>query len=87
MLQNALVSGATVGFVPVALLTGNWLSPIAGFADVVIPRRVDAPSPFDSLVPAMEVTEAVVAAVTETLANRGKTRLEKVESALEIPDR
>lgn len=78
--EGMKAAGATV-----VLLTDNWLSPVAKVSDVVLPCRVDAPSPFDSLVPAMAVTEAVVAAVTETLGDRGKARLEQVESALLAP--
>lgn len=64
----------------VMLLTDNWLSPIAKTADVVLTSRVEAPSPFDSLVPAMALTEALIAAVTEGLGERGRQRIERVEA-------
>ena len=67
----------------VVLLTDPWLSPAAEFAEIVLPARVEAPSPFDSLVPAMAVVEALVAAVTEKVGIAGKERLELFESARE----
>jgi DNA-binding MurR/RpiR family transcriptional regulator len=66
--------GATV-----VLLTDQWLSPISRFAKVVLPARVEAPSPFDSLVPAMAVVESLVAAVSVQLGERGRSRLELIE--------
>lgn len=33
----------------VVLFTDPWLSPVAEFADAVLPARVEAPSPFDSI--------------------------------------
>ncbi|MFK0042212.1 MurR/RpiR family transcriptional regulator [Paenarthrobacter sp. NPDC090517] len=70
--------GATI-----ALMTDNWLSPIAKSADIVVTCRVEAPSPFDSLVPATALTEALIAAVTDGLGERGRTRLEAVEASAE----
>ncbi len=67
----------------VMLLTDRWLSPIADVAQIVLPARVEGPSPFDSLVPAMAVIESLVAAVTERLGDDGKRRLEAVEGARE----
>jgi DNA-binding MurR/RpiR family transcriptional regulator len=66
--------GATV-----LLLTDQWLSPISRFAKVVLPARVEAPSPFDSLVPAMAVVESLIAAVSVQLGERGRSRLELIE--------
>ncbi|MDN5855005.1 MAG: MurR/RpiR family transcriptional regulator [Actinomycetia bacterium] len=67
--------GATI-----ILFTDPWLSPIAEYADVVIPARVEAPSAFDSLVPAMAIVESVVGAVAQRLGERGRTRIERIES-------
>jgi DNA-binding MurR/RpiR family transcriptional regulator len=72
--------GATV-----ALMTDNWMSPVAKSADVVITSRVEAPSPFDSLVPAMAVTESVIAAVADSLGERGRSRIEGMESSALSP--
>jgi DNA-binding MurR/RpiR family transcriptional regulator len=59
----------------VILLTDPWMSPAADVAEVVLPARVEAPSPFDSLVPAMAVVETLVAAVTEQLGADARGRL------------
>lgn len=64
----------------VVLLTDNWLSPVAKIADVVLTSRVEAPSPFDSLVPAMALTEALIAALTDAVGDRGRERLERLEA-------
>ncbi|MER6950604.1 MurR/RpiR family transcriptional regulator [Nonomuraea sp. NPDC000554] len=60
----------------VVLFTDPWLSPAADSAELVIPARVEAPSPFDSLVPAMALVETVVARVTARL---GQDRLRRIE--------
>lgn len=63
----------------VLLLTDPFLSPVSEFSDAVLPTRVDSPSPFDSLVPAFALVEALVAAVTERLGDRGRSRVERLE--------
>lgn len=63
----------------VVLLTDPWLSPVAEVADVVLPARVESPSPFDSLVPALAVVEALVAALTERRGKAGRERVERFE--------
>ncbi|MCT9868359.1 MurR/RpiR family transcriptional regulator [Paenarthrobacter aurescens] len=73
--------GATI-----ALMTDNWLSPVAKSADIVVTCRVEAPSPFDSLVPATALTEAIIAAVTDSLGDRGRSRLEAVEASAEAQE-
>ncbi len=65
----------------ILLLTDPWLSPIAGVADVVLPGRVEAPSAFDSLVPALALVESLVAASTERLGSEGRERLELIEDS------
>lgn len=65
--------------VRVVLFTDPWLSPVAELAEAVLPTRVESPSPFDSLVPAMALVEAVVTAVTERLAEEGRLRVERLE--------
>lgn len=64
----------------VVLFTDRWLSPAADVAGVVLPAGVEAPSPFDSLVPAMAVLESVVAGVTDRLGEDGRRRLETMEA-------
>ncbi|MFV0373944.1 MurR/RpiR family transcriptional regulator [Microbacterium sp.] len=64
----------------VALFTDRWLSPAADVAATVLPAHVEAPSPFDSLVPALAVVETVVAGVTDRLGAAGRVRLEQLEA-------
>ncbi len=68
------------------LLTDPWLSPISEISDAVLPSRVDSPSPFDSLVPAFALVEALVAAVTERLGDGGRSRVEQLEGLRESLD-
>ncbi|WP_051485594.1 MurR/RpiR family transcriptional regulator [Nocardioides sp. J54] len=74
--EGMAARGATV-----CLMTDNWLSPIAKFAKVVLPMRVDSASPFDSLVASMALTESLVAAVAAELGDAGVKRLELVEES------
>ena len=68
---------ATVSFVARAkehrvstvLFTDPWLSPAAKHADFLVPGSVEAPSPFDSLVPSLALVEAVVAGVVAELGS------------------
>lgn len=64
----------------VVLFTDRWLSPVADVARHVLPARVESPSPFDSLVPALALAEAVVTAVTEELGDEGRARAERIET-------
>ena len=54
--------GATV-----VLLTDTYLSPIASTAQVVLPVRIDAPSPFDSTVGLLVLVDALAAAAVARL--------------------
>jgi DNA-binding MurR/RpiR family transcriptional regulator len=49
------------------LVTDTFLSPIASYADVVLPVPVEAPSPFDTSVAALVVVEALATAVVARL--------------------
>lgn len=64
----------------VVLFTDRWLSPVAEVARHVLPARVESPSPFDSLVPALALAEGVVTAVTERLGDAGRARAERIEA-------
>lgn len=64
----------------VILFTDPWMSPAADVAEVVIPARVEAPSPFDTLVPAMAVVEMLIAAVAEHVGASARGRLTEIES-------
>lgn len=63
----------------VILLTDSWLSPASKFASVVLPARVEAPSPFDSLTAAMAVVESLIAAVADRYGEQGRRRIEAIE--------
>ena len=78
-------TGASTQGAHVILFTDPWMSPAAEVAEVVIPSRVEAPSPFDSMVPALAVVETLVAAVTERLGSSARKRLEAIEE-IEIPN-
>ncbi|MCR8669983.1 MurR/RpiR family transcriptional regulator [Agrococcus sp. HG114] len=64
----------------VVLFTDRWLSPAAEVATAVLPSDVHAPSPFDSLVPALALVEAVIAGVTARRGEAGRERIEQVEA-------
>ena len=74
--RRAADRGATV-----IVFTDPWLSPAAEVADHVLLSHPDAPSPFDSMLGAFAVTEAVLAGVVAKLGDRGKDRVEELEAA------
>ena len=63
----------------VILFTDPWLSPASAYAKQVIVTSVDTVGPFDSLVGAMAVVEAVVAAVLSRLGPRAQSRMQNLE--------
>ncbi|MGW0608339.1 MurR/RpiR family transcriptional regulator [Streptomyces sp. NPDC002640] len=63
----------------VVLFTDTWLSPAAPHAEVVLPSRVAAPSPYDSLVPTLAVLETVVAGVITALGDDARRRMQHGE--------
>ena len=63
----------------VIVFTDPWLSPASACARQVIVTSVDTVGPFDSLVGAMAVVEAVVAAVLSRLGPRAHSRMENLE--------
>lgn len=73
--QAAKQQGATL-----VLFTDPWLSPLANTADAVLQASVAAPSPFDSLVPALAVVEAVVAALVDRLGDQPRVRLARFDA-------
>jgi DNA-binding MurR/RpiR family transcriptional regulator len=52
------------------LVTDLRLSPLAADADLILPVEVEAPSSFDSLVPAMALAEMLVAGVVDDLGDQ-----------------
>ncbi|NWL26623.1 MurR/RpiR family transcriptional regulator [Paenarthrobacter ureafaciens] len=65
----------------IVLITDPWMSPIAEFADIVLPARVEAPSPLDGLVGPMAVVEMIVAGVQLLLGEKAADRLRHWEEA------
>jgi len=65
--------------VNVVLFTDPWLSPASGFAKQVIVTSTETVGPFDSLVGATAVLEAVVAAVLRSLGKRAEVRMQSLE--------
>jgi DNA-binding MurR/RpiR family transcriptional regulator len=63
----------------VILFTDPWLSPASAYARQVIITSVDTVGPFDSLVGAMAVVEAVVATVLSRLGPRAQSRMQTLE--------
>lgn len=63
----------------VVLFTDPWLSPASAFARQVVVTSVETVGPFDSLVGATAVLEAVVAAVLAKLGQRAQSRMQSLE--------
>lgn len=63
----------------VILFTDPWLSPASAFARQVLVTSVDTVGPFDSLVGAIAVVEAVVAAVISRLGPKAQSRMQSLE--------
>ncbi|HVW70740.1 MAG TPA: MurR/RpiR family transcriptional regulator [Steroidobacteraceae bacterium] len=64
----------------IILITDTLLSPISRIAKDVLTCDLDAPSPYDSLVPCMALVETLIAAVTEHAGERGRLRIAEIES-------
>jgi DNA-binding MurR/RpiR family transcriptional regulator len=65
--------------VNVVLFTDPWLSPASAFAKQVVVTSVETVGPFDSLVGATAVLEAVVEAVLARLGPRAQARMQSLE--------
>jgi len=63
----------------VILFTDQWLSPASASARQVLVTSVETVGPFDSLVGAMAVVEAIVAAVLARLGARAEARMQNLE--------
>lgn len=75
----ALAEAARRRGATIVLVTDPWLSPIASLAHQVLTVDVDAPSPYDSMVPLMALIEALVAGVVERLGTTGRRRVSALE--------
>ncbi len=63
----------------IVLFTDRWVSPIAECASVTLMTSVDTVSPYDTMVPAIAQTEALIAGLTARLANQSRGRIERME--------
>ncbi len=59
----------------IILITDPWLSPIAEFAEVVLPLHTDNESSFDSVVPAVALVEALATAILTRLGPDARSRV------------
>src|SRR2546427_728510 len=74
-----LLSDRDVVETDVVLFTDQWLSPASAFARQVLVTSVETVGPFDSLVGAIAVVEAIVAAVLGKLGARAEARMQNLE--------
>jgi DNA-binding MurR/RpiR family transcriptional regulator len=65
----------------IILLTDRWMSPLSEHADAVLTCSLDAPHPLDSMVPAMAVTEALLAGVVDALGDAPVERMRRYDAA------
>ncbi|GAB5467639.1 MAG: transcriptional repressor QapR [Rhodospirillales bacterium] len=65
------------------LVTDPWMSPIADWAEVVLVADVRSASPFDTLVPALSMTETLIAGLYERLGADASERLAGFEALSE----
>lgn len=65
----------------VILFTDPWLSPASSSASIVLPCKVDAPSPYDSLVPTMAVAELLVTGVLAALGETAHERMRAIDGS------
>lgn len=63
------------------LLTDQWQSPLTPHAEVVLRVALDTPSPFDSLVPAEAMVEALVAGVVDVLGEAPRERMRRYDAS------
>ena len=61
------------------LFTDQWLSPASAYARQVLVTSVETVGPFDSLVGATAVVEALIAAVLRELGPRAEARMQSLE--------
>lgn len=64
----------------IVLVTDQWMSPIADWADAVLVAEVRSASPFDSLVPALALVEMMISVLHARLGTAASARLTQFES-------
>lgn len=73
--------------VRIVLLTDQWLSPVARFADHVLSARVVVPSAWDSGVALLALSEALLAEATRQGWEGGRKRMRELEAIRETLDK
>jgi DNA-binding MurR/RpiR family transcriptional regulator len=63
----------------IVLFTDPWLSPVAEVSRYVLTSSVQAPSPFDTMVPAFALLETVVAGLSVRIGAKAKPRIAELE--------
>jgi len=63
----------------VIVITDPWNSPAARYANAVLAAEVESLSPFDSMVPACALTEALIAELTVRAGRKGRDRIQDLE--------
>ena len=74
VVRRAKKRGATV-----IVITDPWNSPSARYANAVLAAEVESLSPFDSMVPACALTEALIAELAVRAGKRGRERIQDLE--------
>lgn len=67
----------------ILLISDRYLSPAAEFASSVLTVDIKGPSPFDSNLPAMALTESIIAGVATKLGDKAKSRMVRLEAIAE----
>ena len=75
----ALAEGVRDRGATIVLITDPWLSPIADFANHVLPVDVDATSPRDSVVSCIALIEVLVAGIMNRLGEPARRRVSEFE--------
>lgn len=65
----------------IVLVTDQWLSPVARFARIVLPCRIDIGMTWDSSAALMALTETMINRVTQQNWERSRERMERLEQA------
>ncbi|MGE0239051.1 MAG: hypothetical protein AB7S59_10070, partial [Parvibaculaceae bacterium] len=63
----------------VIVITDPWNSPAARYANAVLAAEVESLSPFESMLPACALTEALIAELTVRAGKRGRERIQDLE--------
>ena len=71
----------------IILFTDQWLSPVAGYADHILPIRIEGKSGWDSGVVTLFFVEALIAALEEKLWTQTSERMRELENMFDLTAR